>query len=202
MTEVSCLKCGIRGTNTNAKDRSQTAAPARRWKTCIGCLDVYCFGKEESCWNSWDKSQVLYESKYEKQKTRLCFNCCLSTRTAEQAMHDIGAAVATLMAMHAAGEPEENKQPSWHKLRFSVFAIDSVSERLHCILGTTLSDVKHLIEAPEDFHVDFRNGAFKHAITSPFDPKAMDSEALERRLEDIKRQMLDFIAFAEMLDSI
>ena len=117
-------------------------------------------------------------------------------------MHDIGAAVATLMGMHAAGEPEENKQPFWHKLRFSVFAIDGVSERLCHILGTTLSDVKHLIEAPEDFYVNFRNGAFKHVITLPFDPKAMDPEALERRLEDIKRQMLDFIVFAEMLDSI
>jgi len=108
-------------------------------------------------------------------------------------MHDIGAAVATLMAMHAAGEPEENKQPSWHKLRFSVFAINGVSERLRRVLGTTLAGVKHLIQEPEDFHWLFRTGAFKHAITSPFDPKAMDPEALERRLEDIKSQMLDFI---------
>ena len=197
MTEFSCLKCGIRGTNTNAKDRSQTAAPARRWKTCTGCFDVYCFGKKESCWNSWDESQVLHESEYEDQEARLCFDCCLSTRTAEQAMHDIGAAVATLMAMHAAGEPEENKQPSWHKLRFSVFAINRVSEPLRSVLKTTLADVKHLIEAPKDFHVDFRNGAFKHAITSQFDPKVMDPEALERRLEDLKRQVLDFIALAD-----
>ena len=140
---------------------------------------------------------MLHESKYDDQEAELCFNCCLSTRTAEQAMHDIGAAVATLMAMHAAGEPEENKQPSWHKLRFSVFAINGVSERLRRVLGTTLAGVKHLIQEPEDFHWLFRTGAFKHAITSPFDPKVLDPEALEMRLEDIKRQMLDFITFAD-----
>ena len=112
-------------------------------------------------------------------------------------LHDIDAAVNILMAMHAAGEPEANKQPSWHKLHFSISAIKAVSARLRGLLGTTLSDIKRRIEAPEDFHVDFRNGVFKHAITSPFDPKVLDPEALEMRLEDIKRQMLVFITFAD-----
>ena len=39
----------------------------------------------------------------------------------------------------------------------------------------------------------FRDGEFKHAITSPFNPRAMDPEVLKRRLEEIKRQMLDVV---------
>ena len=192
MTEVACLKCGIKG--TNAKDRSQPAT-AQKWQTCIGCLEVYCSGKEESCWDSWNESHVLDESNHEDLADQLCFTCCLATRAAEQAMHDFGAAVDVLMAMHAAGEPEANKEFAWHKLHFSVSAIKAVSTRLCRLLGTAPSDFTLRITAPEDFDLDFRRGAFKHAITSPFDPKVLDPEALERRLEEIKRQMLDSIAF-------
>jgi len=191
MIKVACLKCGIKGAD---EDCSPEAAN-RLWNKCFGCFDVYCIGKNDSCWDSWNASDVLHESLYKDLAYLLCSTCCLFILAAERARDDFYAAVEILTEMHVAFEPEVNKQPVWHKLHNSVSAMKpfwAVSPRLCWILSCTLSRFKdYIAQVPVKCPEVLDPGLFELNCYAASPEKPLN------RIKDIKRQMLASIAFTD-----